>query len=38
MRGMAFFLAFVASLPLIFISPFNGVLIWYVFSLAISTH
>ena len=33
MRGMAFFLAFVASLPLIFISPFNGVLIWYVFSL-----
>jgi putative inorganic carbon (HCO3(-)) transporter len=33
MRGMAFFLAFTASLPLIFISPFNGVLAWYVFSL-----
>jgi probable O-glycosylation ligase (exosortase A-associated) len=33
MRGMAFFLVFVASLPLIFISPFYGVLVWYVFSL-----
>lgn len=33
MRGLAFFLAFVASLPFIFISPFNGVLVWYVFSL-----
>lgn len=33
MRGLAFFLAFVASLPLIFISPFNGILVWYVFSL-----
>jgi probable O-glycosylation ligase (exosortase A-associated) len=33
MRGLVFFLAFVASLPLIFISPFNGVLIWYIFSL-----
>ncbi len=33
MRGLAFFLAFVSSLPLIFVSPFYGVLIWYVFSL-----
>jgi putative inorganic carbon (HCO3(-)) transporter len=33
MRGVAFFLAFLSALPLIFISPFNGVLIWYVFSL-----
>ena len=33
MRGLVFFLVFVASLPLIFVSPFNGVLIWYVFSL-----
>jgi probable O-glycosylation ligase (exosortase A-associated) len=33
MRGVVFFLVFTASLPLIFVSPFNGVLIWYVFSL-----
>jgi probable O-glycosylation ligase (exosortase A-associated) len=33
MRGIVFFLVFVASLPLIFISPFNGVLVWYGFSL-----
>jgi putative inorganic carbon (HCO3(-)) transporter len=33
MRGLAFFTVFVASLPLIFVSPFYGVLIWYVFSL-----
>lgn len=33
MRGLVFFLAFIASLPLIFVSPFYGVLIWYVFSL-----
>jgi putative inorganic carbon (hco3(-)) transporter len=33
MRGLVFFLAFIACLPLIFMSPFNGVLIWYVFSL-----
>jgi putative inorganic carbon (hco3(-)) transporter len=33
MRGLAFFLLFISSLPLIFVSPFNGVLIWYVFSL-----
>jgi probable O-glycosylation ligase (exosortase A-associated) len=32
MRGMIFFMAFVSSLPFIFISPFNGVLVWYVFS------
>jgi probable O-glycosylation ligase (exosortase A-associated) len=32
-RGFAFFLAFVASLPLIFVSPFYGVLTWYIFSL-----
>src|ERR1700730_8482733 len=30
---MLFFLAFVSSLPFIFISPFNGVLVWYAFSL-----
>jgi probable O-glycosylation ligase (exosortase A-associated) len=33
MRGLAFFLAFVACLPFIFVSPFIGVLAWYVFSL-----
>src|SRR5215468_324664 len=33
MRGLAFFLLFVSSLPFIFISPFNGVLAWYAFSL-----
>jgi probable O-glycosylation ligase (exosortase A-associated) len=33
MRGIAFFLAFISSLPLIFVSPFFGVIIWYVFSL-----
>ena len=33
MRGLAFFLVFVAGLPFIFVSPFNGVLAWYVFSL-----
>jgi probable O-glycosylation ligase (exosortase A-associated) len=33
MRGLGFFLVFVAGLPLIFVSPFNGVLAWYVFSL-----
>ena len=33
MRGFAFFMAFVASLPFILVSPFNGVLAWYVFSL-----
>src|SRR5438046_3873340 len=33
MRGLGFFLAFVACLPLIFASPFIGVLVWYVFSL-----
>jgi putative inorganic carbon (hco3(-)) transporter len=33
MRGFLFFLTFVSSLPLIFVSPFYGVLIWYVFSL-----
>lgn len=33
MRGLVFFLAFISSLPLIFVSPFNGVLIWYAFSL-----
>jgi putative inorganic carbon (hco3(-)) transporter len=33
MRGLVFFLIFIASLPLIFVSPFYGVLIWYVFSL-----
>jgi len=33
MRGLGFFLAFVACLPFIFVSPFTGVLVWYVFSL-----
>jgi probable O-glycosylation ligase (exosortase A-associated) len=33
MRGLLFLLAFAASLPFIFISPFNGVLAWYAFSL-----
>ena len=33
MRGLLLFLAFVSSLPFIFISPFNGVLLWYAFSL-----
>jgi hypothetical protein len=33
MRGLLFFLVFVSALPLIFVSPFNGVLLWYVFSL-----
>jgi putative inorganic carbon (HCO3(-)) transporter len=33
MRGLVFFLAFISSLPLIFVSPFNGVLIWYVLSI-----
>jgi putative inorganic carbon (hco3(-)) transporter len=33
MRGFVFFLIFISSLPFIFVSPFNGVLIWYVFSL-----
>ena len=33
MRGIGFFLAFVGTLPFIFVSPFIGVLAWYVFSL-----
>jgi probable O-glycosylation ligase (exosortase A-associated) len=33
MRGLLFLVVFMASLPLIFVSPFNGVLIWYIFSL-----
>src|SRR5713101_5667520 len=33
MRGFVFFLVFISSLPLVFVSPFNGVLMWYVFSL-----
>ena len=33
MRGILFLLAFVSCLPFIFVSPFNGVLIWNVFSL-----
>jgi putative inorganic carbon (hco3(-)) transporter len=33
MRGLIFLLVFLAGLPLIFVSPFYGVLIWYVFSL-----
>src|SRR5215831_18600838 len=33
MRGFVFFLIFISSLPFIFVSPFNGVLIWYIFSL-----
>jgi putative inorganic carbon (HCO3(-)) transporter len=34
MRGLLFFLAFLSSIPFIlFVSPFYGVLAWYVFSL-----
>jgi probable O-glycosylation ligase (exosortase A-associated) len=33
LRGLLFFSAFVSSLPFIFMSPFNGVLVWYAFSL-----
>jgi putative inorganic carbon (HCO3(-)) transporter len=33
MRGLVFLLAFFASIPLTFVSPFNGVIAWYVFSL-----
>ena len=33
MRGLVFFLVLTSCLPLIFVSPFNGVLMWYVFSL-----
>src|ERR1700758_4414415 len=34
MRGLLFFLAFLSSIPFIlFVSPFYGVLTWYVFSL-----
>src|SRR5215469_11118560 len=33
MRGLLFFTVFISSLPLIFVSPFNGVLVWYIFSL-----
>jgi len=33
MRGVAFLILFLSSLPLIIVSPFYGVLTWYVFSL-----
>jgi putative inorganic carbon (hco3(-)) transporter len=33
MRGFLFLLLFISCLPLVFVSPFYGVLIWYVFSL-----
>src|SRR5215813_14691898 len=33
MRGLLVFLAFVASVPFVFVSPFNGILVWYAFSL-----
>jgi putative inorganic carbon (hco3(-)) transporter len=33
MFGLAFFAVFASSLPLIVRAPFNGVLVWYVFSL-----
>lgn len=33
MRGLLFLLVFISCLPLVFVSPFYGVLIWYVFSL-----
>jgi len=33
MRGLLFFTLFVSSLPFVFKSPFNGALLWYVFSL-----
>lgn len=33
MRGLLFLSVFISSLPLVFINPFYGVLLWYVFSL-----
>src|SRR3974390_2030449 len=33
MRGLVFLSAFIASIPLIFVSPFNGAIVWYIFSL-----
>ena len=33
MRGIVWITLFVSSLPFVFVSPFNGVLLWYVFSL-----
>lgn len=33
MRGLFFFLIFISGLPFIFVTPFNGVLAWYAFSL-----
>jgi putative inorganic carbon (HCO3(-)) transporter len=33
MRDIVFLAAFVSSIPLIFVSPFNGVIVWYAFSL-----
>jgi putative inorganic carbon (HCO3(-)) transporter len=33
MRDIVFLVAFVSSIPLIFVSPFNGVIVWYAFSL-----
>ena len=33
MRDIVFLVAFLSSIPLIFVSPFNGVIIWYAFSL-----
>jgi putative inorganic carbon (hco3(-)) transporter len=33
MRGYLFVSAFLLSLPFVFVSPFNGVLLWYAFSL-----
>jgi len=33
MRGLLFITLFVSSLPFVFKSPFNGALLWYVFSL-----
>src|SRR5215469_14814406 len=33
MRGIVWITLFVSSLPFVFVSPFNGVQLWYVFSL-----
>src|SRR5271169_2233684 len=33
MRGYLFFSAFLLSLPFVFVTPFNGVLLWYAFSM-----
>jgi putative inorganic carbon (hco3(-)) transporter len=33
MRDIVFLVAFISSIPFIFVNPFNGVIVWYAFSL-----